>query len=148
MARRVTRATPVIGPAFVLDAQGLSLLAGDDRRMTARLELAVREEFLPVISAVTIAEQRRDGQADRRLAWVRSRLIILPVTEDIADAAAALLDSTGLSGHDCVVDALVVATAASATGPAKVVSSDGSHIPALCKNASANRPSPVDWLRV
>ncbi|MFG2246915.1 hypothetical protein [Spirillospora sp. NPDC048823] len=148
MAGRVTRPAALIGPAFVLDAQGLSLLADDDRRMTARLELAVREEFVPVISAVTIAEQRRDGQAGRRLAWLRSRLTIVPVTEELADAAAALLNSTGLSGHDCVVDALVVATAASATGPSKVVSSDGSHIPALCKDASANRPSPVDWLRV
>ncbi|MEW2358150.1 hypothetical protein [Spirillospora sp. NPDC029432] len=144
----MTSPTPLVGPAFVLDAQGLSLLADDDRRMAARLELAVREEFVPVISTVTIAEQRRDGKAGRRLAWLRSRLTVIPVSEDIADAAAALLDSIGLSGHDCVVDALVVATAASATGPAKVVSSDGSHIPALCKEASANRPSPVDWLRV
>jgi hypothetical protein len=144
----MTRPTPLIGPAFVLDAQGLSMLADDDRRMTARLELAVREEFMPVISAVTIAEQRRDGQAGKRLSWLRSRLTIVPVTEDIADVAAALLNSTGLCGHDCVVDALVVATAASATGPAKVVSSDGSHIPALCKDASANRASPVDWVRV
>jgi hypothetical protein len=62
--------------------------------------------------------------------------------------AAALLDATGFAGRQCVVDAVVVATAASATGPAKVVSSDGSHIPALCKSASANRPSPVEWVRV
>lgn len=148
MARRVTGSASLIGPAFVLDAQGLSLLADDDRRMAARLELAVRQEFVPVISAVTIAEQRRNGRAGRRLAWLRSRLTIIPVTEEIADVAAALLDSTGLSGHEFVVDALVVATAASATGPAKVVSSDGSHIPALCKEASATRPSPVDWLPV
>ncbi|WP_242902887.1 hypothetical protein [Actinomadura terrae] len=147
MARRVT-GSPLVGPAFVLDAQGLSLLADDDRRMTARLELAVRQEFMPVISAVTVAEQRRADRAGKRLAWLRSRLTIVPVTEDIADAAAALLDSTGLSGHECVIDALVVATAASATGPAKVVSSDGSHIPTLCKTASADRPSPVDWLKV
>jgi hypothetical protein len=144
----VSDSAPLIGPAFVLDAQGLSLLADDDRRMAVRLELAVRAEYVPAISAVTIAEQRRDGKAGKRLAWLRSRLTVIPVTEDIADAAAALLDSTGLSGHDCVVDALVVATAAGATGPAKVVSSDGSHIPALCKAASSNRPTPVDWLRV
>ncbi len=148
MARRVTRSTPLNGPAFVLDAQGLSLLADEDRRMAARLELAVQAEFVPMTSAVTIAEQRRDGKAGKRLAWLRSRLTVVPVTEDIADAAAALLDSTGLSGHECVVDALVVATAAGANGPAKVVSSDASHVPVLCKHASTNRPSPVEWLRV
>ncbi|WP_433464810.1 hypothetical protein [Spirillospora sp. CA-128828] len=144
----MTGSTALNGPAFVLDAQGLSLLADDDRRMTARLELAVREEFVPAISAVTIAEQRRAGRAGKRMTWLRSRLTVVPVTEAIADAAAVLLDSTGLSGHECVIDALVVATAASATGPAKVVSSDGSHIPSLCKEATAARPSPVDWVRV
>ncbi|HEU5160590.1 MAG TPA: hypothetical protein VFU43_26570 [Streptosporangiaceae bacterium] len=136
------------GPVFVLDAQGLSLLADDDRRMMARLHLATREEFIPTISAVTLVEQRRQGRAGQRLGWIRSRLTVVPVTEDIADAAAALLDATGLSGHQCVVDAVVVATAASATGPAKVVSSDGSHIPALCKAASGSRTSPVEWVRV
>ena len=148
MARQVDRPHGPTGPVFVLDAQGLSLLADDDRRMMARMELAMREEFMPVISAVTIVEQRRDGKAGKRLAWVRSRLTVVPVTEAIADAAAALLNATGLSGHECVVDAVVVATAASATGPAKVVSSDGSHIPALCKQASSERTSPVEWVRV
>lgn len=148
MARRVTRASPLYGPVFVLDAQGLSLLADDDRRMMARLELATREQFLPVISAVTVVEQRRTGKAGQRLAWIRSRLLVIAVTEEIADQAADLLTRTGLSGHECVVDAIVVATAASGLGPAKVVSSDGSHIPALCKAASDGRTSSVEWVRV
>jgi hypothetical protein len=101
-----------------------------------------------VISAVTIVEQRRSGNAGQRLAFVRSRLTVIEVTEQIADRAAALLDSAGLSGHECVVDALVVATAASAVGLAKVVSSDGSHVPSLCKAASEGRTSPVEWVRV
>ncbi|HZB33528.1 MAG TPA: hypothetical protein VE465_25440 [Streptosporangiaceae bacterium] len=126
----------------------MSLLADHDRRMMARLQVATREAFIPTISTVTIVEQRREGKAGQRLAYVRSQLTVVPVTEDIADAAAALLGATGLSGHQCVVDAVVVATAASAAGPAKVVSSDGSHIPALCKSASANRTSPVEWVRV
>jgi hypothetical protein len=41
----------------VLDAQGLSLPADTDRRMMARLELAMREEFMPMISAITIVGQ-------------------------------------------------------------------------------------------
>ena len=148
MARRVDRVRNLSGPAFVLDAQALSLLADDDRRMMARLEVALREDFVPMISAVTIVEQRRDGKAGQRLNWVRSHLTVIPVTEDLADSAAALLQSAGLCGHECVVDALVVATAASATGPAKVASSDASHIPVLCTEASAGRASPVEWVRV
>lgn len=142
MAWEVDR--PLIGPVFVLDAQGLSLLADQDRGMMARLEVARRAEFVPVISVVTIVEQRREGKAGQRLAWQRSRLTVVPVTEEIADSAAALLSASGLSRHECVVDALVVATAASATGPAKVASSDGSHIPILCKHSA----TPVEWVRV
>jgi hypothetical protein len=148
MARRVASPRPLTGPVFVLDAQGLSLLADDNRRMMARLQLALREQFLPVISAVSIAEQRRSGNAGQRLAFVRSKLTVVDVTEQIADLAASLPDSTGPTGQECVVDAVVVATAASATGPAKVVSSDGSHVPALCKSATEGRTSPVDWVRV
>ncbi|MGI8329975.1 hypothetical protein ACRYCC_08405 [Actinomadura scrupuli] len=136
------------GPVLVLDAQALSLLADDDRGMLARLDLARRDGFAPIISAVTIVEQRRAGRAAKRLEWVRSRLTVIDVTEGLADLAAALLEDAGLSGHDCVVDALVVATAASGTGPSKVASSDGSHIPRLCEAASLQRPSRVEWLRI
>jgi hypothetical protein len=148
MARRISPSSPPAGPVFVLDAQSLSLLAEHDRHMMARLEVATRAEFIPIVSAITIVEQRRTGDAGKRQQWIRSRLTVVPVTEGIADAAAELLEVSGLSGHQCVVDAVVVATAASAAGPAKVVSSDGSHIPALCKSASAGRPSPVEWVRV
>jgi hypothetical protein len=137
----------IVGPAFVLDAQALSLLVDDDRQMTARLALATRDGFVSAISTVTIVEQRHDGGSGR-LAWVRSRLTVVPVSEEIADVAANLLNATGLDGHDCVVDAVVVATAASATGPAKIASSDGSHIPALCGEAGVSRASPVTWVRV
>ncbi len=148
MARRVIPTRPLTGPVLVLDAQGLSLLADDDRAMMARLHLALREQYLPVISAVTIVEQRRSGVAGQRLAFLRSKLTVVAVSEQIADLAAALLDSTGLTRHECVVDAIVVATAAAAIGPAKVITSDGSHLPALCKAASAGRTSSVEWVRV
>jgi hypothetical protein len=148
MARRVAPARPLTGPVLVLDAQGLSLLADDDRAMMARLHLALREQYLPVLSAVTIVEQRRSGTAGRRLAFLRSKLTVVAVSEQIADFAATLLDRTGLDRHECVIDAIVVATAAGAIGPAKVVSSDGSHLPALCKVASEGRTSPVEWIRV
>ncbi|MGY1454193.1 type II toxin-antitoxin system VapC family toxin [Streptomyces sp. SS8] len=136
------------GPRFVLDAQPLSLLAEDDHRMVALLEIARQESFAPMISAVTIAEVRRTGKAEKRLRWLRSRLTVAPMTEKTADLAAALLEETGLDGHECVVDSLVVATAASVTGPVKVVSSDGSHVPELCAAASTGRTSPVQWVRV
>ncbi|MGY4999736.1 hypothetical protein [Streptomyces griseus] len=61
----------------------------------------------------------------------------------IADRAAKLLEDVGLDGHENVVDALIVATAACSDGPMKVASTDGSHIPKLCHAASVDRNSPV-----
>ncbi|WP_150519181.1 hypothetical protein [Streptomyces subrutilus] len=70
------------------------------------------------------------------------------MTERVADEAVELFEAVGLDGHACVVDSLVVATAALATGRAKVASSDGSHVPKLCAAASLGRPSPVQRVRV
>lgn len=142
MARRMTGASAVSGPVVVLDAQALSLLVDDDRRMMATLKIAHADGHAPLLSAVTLAEQRRRGAAGQRMRWVRSRLTVVPVTEEIAERAAALLEETGLDGHRCVVDALVVATGAVARGAAKVASSDATHIPKLCAAAQA------DWVRV
>ncbi|MFJ7272573.1 PIN domain-containing protein [Streptomyces sp. NPDC099050] len=138
----------MVGAVFVLDAQPFSLLADDDPLMAALIDLARQDGYAPAISAATIAEVRHSGRAGQRLAWQRSRLTVVPVTEKVADKAAELLEAAGLDGHECVVDALVVATAALSTGPAKVASSDGSHVPKLCTAASLGRPSPVQWVRV
>ncbi|WP_246266921.1 hypothetical protein [Nonomuraea typhae] len=116
--------------------------------MRARIALAVQHDHIPVISAVTIVEQRRDGRAGQRLRWMRSRLTVISVTEDLADLAARLLAEAGLDGHRNAIDAVVVATGAMAGGAARVASSDGSHIPRLCQAASAVRRTPVEWLPV
>ncbi|MEO3755926.1 DNA-binding protein [Streptomyces sp. B6B3] len=148
MARRVMREGVSPGPWCVLDAQPLSLLADNDRAMMSLIEIARQDGYAPAISAVTIAEVRRAGQAAQRLRWLRSRLTVVPVTEPVADLAAELLEATGLDGHECVVDSLVVATAAGVAGSAKVVSSDGSRVPKLCAAVSVDRASPVQWVRV
>ncbi|NGO49163.1 hypothetical protein [Streptomyces ureilyticus] len=54
-----------------------------------------------------------------------------------------ILDAQGLSlhvdgaedGHECLVDAIVVATAALCLPPVRLVTSDSSHIPKLCAAA-------------
>jgi hypothetical protein len=101
-----------------------------------------------VISAVSIAEFRRSGRPGLRLRWLRSQTSVVPVSEEIADPAARLLEEAGLDGHENVVDALVVATAAASGGPVKVVSTDASHVPKLCAAASVGRRTPVEWVRI
>jgi hypothetical protein len=137
----------------ILDAQGLSLLAEaarhpGQRRLATLLKAYEQTGYVAGISVVTIAEERRTGAAGHRLDWWRSQLVKVPVTEEIASTAGALLDDTGLAGHSSVVDAIVVATAASSPEQARVLSSDASHIPALAKAASIRRGVPVEFRKV
>jgi hypothetical protein len=150
-------ATPVnhfTGPAVVLDAQGMSLLAEPphhpgQRRLLALLKAYEQAGYVAGISVLTIAEERRTGDAANRPAWWRSQLVRVPVSEQIAAEAGTLLDHTGLSGHRSVVDAVVVATAASSPEQARVLSSDESHIPALAKAATERRRGiPVAFRKI
>ncbi|MFF4005853.1 hypothetical protein [Streptomyces sp. NPDC001717] len=85
---------------------------------------------------------RRTVEAGKRLQFLLSRFDVKPVNEAVTEAAAKLLDSSGLDGHECLVDPLVVATAALCTPPALLVTSDKSHIPTLCKAAEELPGSP------
>lgn len=149
MVRRVRRADVSFpAPLFVLDAQPFSLLGEDDPRVVARIAIAQQEGFIPAVSAVTLAEVRRTGAIGRRLIWQRAHLTVIPVTEGVADLAGLLLEDAGLDGHEGVVDALVVASAAAGVGPAKVGSSDGSHVPKLIAAARIRRDAPIAWVPV
>jgi hypothetical protein len=142
------------GPAVVLAAQGMSLLAEPEhhprqRELIAALKAYEQAGYIAGISVLTIAEERRTGAAAKRLTWWRSQLVKVPVSEHIAAEAGALLDATSLAGHRSVVDAVVVATAASAPEQARVISSDESHIPALAKAATDRRRGiPVEFRKV
>ena len=146
--------THFTGAALVLDAQGMSLLAEPDhhprkRELVAALKAYEQAGYVAGISVLTIAEERRSGDAAKRLAWWRSQLVKVPVSEQIATEAGALLDTTGLTGHRSVVDAIVVATAATAPEQARVISSDASHIPVLAKAATDRRRGvPVEFKKV
>jgi hypothetical protein len=142
------------GPAVVLDAQGMSPLAEaahhpGQRRLLALLKAYEQAGYVAGISVLTIAEERRSGEAGKRLAWWRSQLVRIPVSEQVAAEAGALLYDTGLSGHRSVVDAVVVATAATCPEQARVLSSDESHIPALAKAATDRRRGvPVEFRKI
>jgi hypothetical protein len=137
----------------VLDAQAMSLLAEPDshsgkRELIAVLSAFEKAGYIAAISVVTIAEERRTGQAGQRLAWWRSQLPQVPVSKALAAEAGALLDVADLDGHENVVDSIVVATAAlTTTERARVLSSDGNHIPALCTAATERRGGRAVELR-
>ncbi|MGW7453041.1 DNA-binding protein [Streptomyces sp. NPDC054787] len=127
---------------LVLDAQGLSLHVDGDERMRARIEVAQQSGRRVALSALTPLEVRRTGEAAKRLQFLLSRFDVKPVNDAVTEAAAKLLDTSGLDGHECLVDALVVATAALCAPPVLLVTSDTSHIPALRKAAEELPGSP------
>ncbi|MFI6058997.1 DNA-binding protein [Streptomyces sp. NPDC051286] len=127
---------------LVLDAQGLSLHVDGDEGMRARIEVAQQSGRRVALSALTPLEVRRSGEAAKRLQFLLSRFDVKPVSDAVIDAAERLLDTSGLDGHECLVDALVVATAVLCTPPVLLVTSDKSHIPALCKAAEKLPGSP------
>ena len=117
---------------WVLDSEALSLYLRADRKMTARLVVAAQDDVRVVIAAVTIVEADYVGAHPARLDWALSRLVAVPLTQDLARAASNLLKSAGLHGHKYAIDAMVVATALAAVDkPVTVLTSDVDDISTL-----------------
>jgi predicted nucleic acid-binding protein len=70
------------------------------------------------------------GQA--RFDWAISRVVIEPVTEDVALAASKLLAAHRLHGHRHAVDAMVAATALAASAPITLLTADPEDLGRLC----------------
>ena len=117
---------------IVLDCDGLSKIVLNDRPTMALLTRANIDGLRIVASAATLVEARdpRIGQA--RFDWAISRLVIEPVTEDIARAASKLLAAHRRHGHRHAIDAMVAATALAAPAPRLLLTSDAEDLARLC----------------
>lgn len=118
---------------LVLDAGGVSALAGDRARLA---ELLRRGLWPPQVPAVVLCEAltgdpRRDFHADQLLRTCQVR----DVTETVAREAARLRTTTGRTGSISAVDAVVAAFAA-ARPDAVVLTSDPTDTTALVAHAS------------
>ena len=71
--------------SILLDAQALSLLLDNDRRMIVRIEAARREGVPVLVSVLTIVEAVYGKTDTARLNWVLSRLKV----EEVSQAASA-----------------------------------------------------------
>ncbi|MHC3475461.1 hypothetical protein ACYF6T_43305 [Streptomyces sp. 7R007] len=143
MVSRRVKAKIMGGGTLVLDAQVLSLHVDGDESMRTRIKAAEDNGRRVALSALTPLEVRRTGQAAKRLAFVLSRFDVKPVDDTVLQAASRLPDATGLDGHECLVDSVVVATAALCTAPVRLVTSGNSHIPKLCAAALELPQQPV-----
>ena len=109
--RRRRRALARVTDLLVLDADGVSKAASNDRIAQAWLQRARELDADLVVSAVTLAELVRGRARDAAVNRVVKATEVMPADEQLARAAGRLL---GTSGSDATIDALVGATALAA----------------------------------
>jgi predicted nucleic acid-binding protein len=133
MGRRGARpgVAPLSGMTLVLDAGGLTMLAGHRARLE---ELRRREEWPPLAPSVILTEaltgdHRRDFHENRLL----RTCTIWDVDEALARRAAALRTAAAGSRTPSAVDAMVVAVA-DTVGGATVLTTDPRELRALARH--------------
>ncbi|MGW2324287.1 DNA-binding protein [Streptomyces sp. NPDC001700] len=117
---------------LILDSEGLSKLLGDDESVVALVAEARRRGMEAVVCALTVIEAVHARIDKARLGWVLSGLRVLPVGEEEAKAASALLMGAGLHGHKYAIDAAVAATALKQRYPVVMLTSDVDDMTKLC----------------
>ncbi|MFD9301657.1 PIN domain-containing protein [Streptomyces sp. NPDC060048] len=120
------------GGTLVLDSEGLAKAVLRDRTITRWLALALADDMRVITSTATLVEVVHPQINMPALQWALSRVVVEPVTEEIALAATVLLREAGLHGHKYAIDAMLAATALAAPGPVTVLTSDPEDLTALC----------------
>ena len=113
----------VVG-TLVLDADGLSKLATGHPLARARFELAKRYRRRIVTAASTLAEVLRGGPRDAEIHRMLKNVEVIGIDGHLGRTAGELLGKTGLSGHQCALDALLAAVALAQPRPVVLLTSD------------------------
>lgn len=77
-----------------------------------------------ITSAAALVEAIHPKINEAALKWTLSRLSVEPVTQAVAQSAAALLCAAGLHGHKYAIDAMLCATALQHPGRVTILTSD------------------------
>lgn len=117
---------------LVLDSRGLSKLLADDETVVALVAEARSRGVEAVICSLTIIEAVHARTNKARLDWLLSGLRVIPVGDEEAKAASALLVGAGLHGHKCAVDAAVAEAALRQQRPGVMLTSDIDDMIKLC----------------
>ncbi len=132
----MTRTPAVAGGTLVLDSEGLAKAVQRDRDVTSWLALARADDMRVITSAATLVEVVHPRIRRPALEWTLSRIVVEPVTEEIARHAAVLLGDAGLHGHKYAIDAMLCATALAGAGPGRgpvtVLTADPGDLMAFC----------------
>ncbi|WP_326753602.1 DNA-binding protein [Streptomyces hirsutus] len=117
---------------LVLDCEGLSKFVSDHEPVVALVAEARKRGMEVVISALTIIEAAHGRTDKARLAWVLSGVRIVPIGDEEAKAASAILIGTGLHGHKYAIDAAVAEMALRQRRPVVMLTSDIDDMTKLC----------------
>ena len=145
MARHAISAT---GGTLVLDSEGLSKLATGDQWTRGFLESARERGARVVVSVITLVEALRGGSRDAAVHRVLSRIAVTEVTAEIGRHAGELLGATGLSGHQCAIDAVVAATALRTARPVVLLTSDPDDLAKLVEEPGRPKDQRIAVVRV
>ena len=128
---------------MVLDSEGLWAVARNDSEdARAVLATSYRAGVPVLVPAAVLAETLFGDERDTRANQALKKLQVIPLSESVARAAAALKRGAGMTGVAATLDAIVVATSA-ATGGGIVLTSDIQDIRALASCATGIRIRPV-----
>ncbi|MBD0839304.1 DNA-binding protein [Streptomyces sp. TRM68416] len=117
---------------LVLDSEGLSKLLDDDETVAALVAEARSRGMEAVICSLTIIEAVHARTNKARLSWLLSGLRVIPVGDEEAKAASALLMGAGLHGHKYAIDAAVAEAALRQQRPVVMLTSDIDDMTKLC----------------
>ncbi|GAA2652940.1 DNA-binding protein [Streptomyces vastus] len=116
---------------LVLDSEGLSKLIADDETVVALVAEARSRGMEVVICSLTIIEAVH-ARNKARLSWLLSGLRVIPVGDEEAKAASALLMGAGLHGHKYAIDAAVAEAALRQQRPLAMLTSYIDDMAKLC----------------
>ncbi|MFI2316997.1 hypothetical protein AMK17_06250 [Streptomyces sp. CB00072] len=118
---------------FVLDCEALSRVALRDRMLTSVLTKAHQSGIRVVTSSMTLVEAYHSKIRMPVWNWAMARVVVEPVTKDIADEAIRLLREAGLHGHKYAIDAALAAIANRQPGRTALFTSDVDDLAKLCR---------------
>ncbi|MFD5038432.1 hypothetical protein ACFWNI_15230 [Streptomyces sp. NPDC058377] len=101
--------------------------------MTGILAKAHQVGVRVVTSSMTLIEAYHGKVRRPEWNWVMSRVVVEPVTKDVADEAIALLGGTGLHGRKYAIDAALAVIAGRQRGRVAVLTSDEDDMRKLCR---------------
>jgi predicted nucleic acid-binding protein len=119
----VARREPV-GGTLVLDAEGLMQFSRGGKVAMSLVRDVHGRGGTVVTAGSTLAEVLRGGARDAAVHRVLGSVRVVAIDSEYGRAAGELLGSTGLSGHQHALDALLAVVALSQQRPAVLLTSD------------------------